>query len=73
MPVAAGTWVAFFQECQQQSCGQVCESAEEVCASCDIIVTCTPGAATVLEASWLRPGTTVVAVGSDQPTKQEIP
>ena len=32
-----------------------------------------PGGATVLEASWLRPGTTVVAVGSDQPTKQEIP
>ena len=51
----------------------VCESAEEVCAACDIVVTCTPGGATVLEASWLRPGTTVVAVGSDQPTKQEIP
>ena len=36
-------------------------------------MTCTPGGATVLEASGPRPGTTVVAVGSDQPTKQEIP
>ena len=51
----------------------VCESAEEVCASSDVIVTCTPGAATVLEKAWLRPGTTIVALGSDQPTKQELP
>ncbi len=50
-----------------------CESAEELCANSDVIVTSTPGAATVLEKSWLRPGTTIVALGSDQPTKQEIP
>ena len=27
----------------------------------------------MLEASWLKPGTTIVALGSDQPTKQELP
>jgi ornithine cyclodeaminase/alanine dehydrogenase-like protein (mu-crystallin family) len=51
----------------------VCETPQEVCAASDIIVTCTPGGATVLEKSWLKPGTTIVAIGSDQPTKQEIP
>jgi ornithine cyclodeaminase/alanine dehydrogenase-like protein (mu-crystallin family) len=51
----------------------VCASAEELCAECDIIITSTPGTKTVLEKAWLKPGTTIVAVGSDQPTKQEIP
>ena len=27
----------------------------------------------MLELGWLRPGTTIIASGSDQPTKQEIP
>lgn len=34
----------------------VCETAQEVCAASDIIVTCTPGQATVLEKAWLKPG-----------------
>ena len=51
----------------------VCSSVEELCAECDVIVTSTPGGATVLEKAWLKPGTTIIALGSDQPTKQEIP
>lgn len=33
-----------------------CETPQEVCAASDIIVTCTPGAATVLDQTWLKPG-----------------
>jgi ornithine cyclodeaminase/alanine dehydrogenase-like protein (mu-crystallin family) len=52
----------------------VASSARELCGSSDIIFTQTPGAATVLEKEWLNPnGVTIIASGSDQPTKQEIP
>ena len=40
---------------------------------CNVIYTQTPGGSTVLEKDWLKPGTTIIASGSDQPTKQEIP
>lgn len=33
-----------------------CETPQQVCAASDIIVTCTPGGATVLEKAWLKPG-----------------
>ena len=50
------------------------ESAEELCGKSDIIFTQTPGSSTVLEKSWLKDtGVTIIASGSDQPTKQEIP
>lgn len=40
----------------------------------DVIFTQTPGASTVLEKDWLKEsGVTIIASGSDQPTKQEIP
>jgi ornithine cyclodeaminase/alanine dehydrogenase-like protein (mu-crystallin family) len=48
-------------------------SAKELCQKCNVIYTQTPGSDTVLELEWLRPGTTIIASGSDQPTKQEIP
>jgi len=48
-------------------------SAEELCASAKVVFTQTPGSATVLERSMLQPGSTVIASGSDQPTKQELP
>jgi ornithine cyclodeaminase/alanine dehydrogenase-like protein (mu-crystallin family) len=49
-------------------------SAKELCGKADVIFTQTPGSATVLEKSWLNPkGVTIIASGSDQPTKQEIP
>jgi ornithine cyclodeaminase/alanine dehydrogenase-like protein (mu-crystallin family) len=52
----------------------VADTAQELCKISDIIFTQTPGAATVLEKDWLNPkGVTIIASGSDQPTKQEIP
>jgi ornithine cyclodeaminase/alanine dehydrogenase-like protein (mu-crystallin family) len=51
----------------------VAESAQELCAKSNVIYTQTPGGNTVLELDWLKPGTTIIASGSDQPTKQEIP
>jgi ornithine cyclodeaminase/alanine dehydrogenase-like protein (mu-crystallin family) len=51
----------------------VAPSARDLCGQCDVIFTQTPGSSTVLELPWLRPGTTIIASGSDQPTKQEIP
>lgn len=48
-------------------------TAKELCQQCNVIYTQTPGGETVLELDWLRPGTTIIASGSDQPTKQEIP
>lgn len=38
-----------------------------------VLYTQTPGSETVLQKEWLQPGTTIIASGSDQPTKQEIP
>ena len=52
---------------------QVAASAKELCGMSNVIYTQTPGGSTVLELDWLRPGTTIIASGSDQPTKQEIP
>ena len=52
---------------------KVCSTAEEAVRSSDVIFTQTPAAKTVLELSWLRPHATIIASGSDQPTKNEIP
>ena len=52
----------------------VASSAKELCGKSDVIYTQTPGGSTVLEKEWLNPkGVTIIASGSDQPTKQEIP
>lgn len=52
----------------------VAPSAEDLCGKSDIIFTQTPGGKTVLEKEWLNEkGVTIIASGSDQPTKQEIP
>ncbi|KAG8460749.1 hypothetical protein KFE25_010804 [Diacronema lutheri] len=52
----------------------VAPSAQALCGESDVIFTQTPGGKTVLEKSWLNPkGVTIIASGSDQPTKQEIP
>lgn len=54
-------------------------TAEELCGNADVIFTQTPGSSTVIEKSWLPAGgpsgfgTTIIASGSDQPTKQELP
>ena len=53
---------------------KVAESAQELCGESDIIFTQTTGSSTVLEKDWLKEsGVTIIASGSDQPTKQEIP
>lgn len=49
----------------------VAASSEELCKESNVIFTQTPGSSTVLELDWLQPGTTIIASGSDQPTKQE--
>jgi len=51
----------------------VASSATDLCKQSNVIFTQTPGSDTVLELSDLQPGTTIIASGSDQPTKQEIP
>lgn len=38
------------------TCFTKCETPQEVCAASDIVVTCTPGGATVLEKAWVKPG-----------------
>ena len=48
-------------------------SAEELCGMSDAIYTQTPGGKTVLETEHLRPHATIIASGSDQPTKNELP
>lgn len=64
--------------CQQMSLElgvefTVASSAKELCGQSNVIFTQTTGSQTVLELDWLRPGTTIIASGSDQATKQEIP
>lgn len=51
----------------------VADSAEDLCRKSNVIYTQTTGSSTVLELDWLQKGTTIIASGSDQPTKQEIP
>ncbi|MGZ7065250.1 MAG: ornithine cyclodeaminase family protein [Candidatus Aminicenantales bacterium] len=46
--------------------------AEEVAASSNLIVTCTPSTKPLLRADWIRPGTHITAVGSDTAEKQEL-
>mmetsp|Transcript_9147 Transcript_9147/g.13275 ORF Transcript_9147/g.13275 Transcript_9147/m.13275 type:complete len:359 (+) Transcript_9147:51-1127(+) len=49
-------------------------TAEELCGKSDVIFTQTPGSEPVLKLEWLNEkGVTIIASGSDQPTKQEIP
>ena len=45
---------------------------QEIAESCDLILTTTPAKEPVLKTDWIRPGTTIVAVGSDTPEKQEL-
>jgi ornithine cyclodeaminase/alanine dehydrogenase-like protein (mu-crystallin family) len=51
----------------------VASSAQQLCQQSNVIFTQTTGSSTIVELPWLQPGTTIIASGSDQPTKQEIP
>ena len=46
--------------------------ADEILASCDLVVTTTPATAPILHTDALRPGTHITAVGSDTAAKQEL-
>lgn len=50
----------------------VSESAERAVDGADLVFTVTASHAPLLRADWLRPGVTVIAVGSDAPGKQEL-
>jgi ornithine cyclodeaminase len=47
-------------------------SAREALDGADLVVTVTPARSPIVEASFLRPDATIVAVGSDGPDKQEL-
>jgi ornithine cyclodeaminase/alanine dehydrogenase-like protein (mu-crystallin family) len=51
---------------------QVCSSVEEAVREADIVITTTPSTSPLVRADWLAPGVHVTAVGSDEPTKQEL-
>jgi ornithine cyclodeaminase len=46
---------------------------EAACRAADIIVTATPSTAPLFEASWVKPGTHISAMGTDSKGKQELP
>ena len=47
-------------------------SPKEAVRGASLVVTVTPSRTPLLQAEWLEPGVTVVAVGSDGPEKQEL-
>jgi ornithine cyclodeaminase/alanine dehydrogenase-like protein (mu-crystallin family) len=51
----------------------VCTTAEEAVRASDVIFTQTPASSQVLQEGWLRPHATIIASGSDQATKNELP
>jgi ornithine cyclodeaminase len=51
---------------------RLCSSVEEAVRGADIVITTTPSPTPLVEAAWLGAGTHVTAVGSDEPTKQEL-
>jgi ornithine cyclodeaminase/alanine dehydrogenase len=47
-------------------------SRQEAVERADILVTTTRGKGSLVEAGWVRPGTHIVAIGTDQRGKQEL-
>lgn len=52
---------------------KVCASVEEALAEADVVFTATPASSPILELGMLQPHATIIASGSDQPSKQEMP
>ena len=50
----------------------VAESVESAVSQAEVVITATASREPLVRAEWLRAGTTVVAVGSDSPEKQEL-
>ncbi len=51
---------------------RLCDSVEEAVRGADIVITATQSTVPLVEADWLDAGTHVTAVGSDEPSKQEL-
>lgn len=51
---------------------QVAETVEEAVRGSDLIITTTPSRHPLVAADWVQSGTTLIAVGSDNPDKQEL-
>jgi ornithine cyclodeaminase/alanine dehydrogenase-like protein (mu-crystallin family) len=51
---------------------QFFDSVEHAVHEADVVITTTPSTSPLVEAEWLSPGAHVTAVGSDEPTKQEL-
>jgi ornithine cyclodeaminase/alanine dehydrogenase-like protein (mu-crystallin family) len=50
----------------------VTESVQKTIEDADIVITVTASCEPLVRAAWLKPGATVIAVGSDGPDKQEL-
>jgi ornithine cyclodeaminase len=50
----------------------VAKTVEEAVRNSDLIITTTPSQQPLVVADWVRPGATLIAVGSDTPEKQEL-
>jgi len=50
----------------------VANTVEEAVRSSNLIITTTPSRQTLIWADWVQPGSTIIAVGSDIPDKQEL-
>ena len=50
----------------------VADSVSEAVHGADLVITVTASREPLLRAAWLKPGVTVIAVGSDGPDKQEL-
>jgi ornithine cyclodeaminase len=50
----------------------VADSVEDAVRKADVVITVTASREPLVRAEWLAPGTTVIAVGSDGPEKQEL-
>jgi ornithine cyclodeaminase len=51
---------------------KLCDSVQEAVRGAGIVITATPSTTPFVEAEWLDAGTHVTAVGSDEPSKQEL-
>lgn len=51
---------------------EIAASAEEAIREADLIITATPTQTPLIQAEWLKAGVHITAVGSNEPTKQEL-
>lgn len=70
-PDRAAAFVAEIEKTHDLSV-QLFDSVEGAVRDADIVITTTPATSPFLEAAWLSTGAHVTAVGSDEPTKQEL-